>query len=57
MKNEIKIFLTALMFYTRIPVGHIQGWSEKMLNKSTRYFPIIGWIVGGVGHWFFQCSE
>ena len=49
MRNEIKIFLTALMFYTRIPVGYIQGWSEKMLNKSTRYFPIIGWIVGGVG--------
>ena len=37
------------MFYTRIPVGRIEGWSEKMLNKSTRYFPIIGWIVGGVG--------
>ena len=49
MKNEIKIFLTALMFYTRIPVGRIEGWSEKMLNKSTRYFPVIGWIVGGVG--------
>ena len=49
MRNEIKIFLTALMFYTRIPVGRIEGWSEKMLNKSTRYFPVIGWIVGGVG--------
>ncbi|WP_319478882.1 adenosylcobinamide-GDP ribazoletransferase [uncultured Draconibacterium sp.] len=49
MRNEIKIFLTALMFYTRIPVGQIEGWSEKMLNKSTRYFPVIGWIVGGVG--------
>ncbi len=41
------------MFYTRIPVGNIEGWSEKMLNKSTRYFPIIGWIVGGVGALFF----
>lgn len=49
MRNELKIFLTALMFYTRIPVGRIEGWSEKMLNKSTRYFPLIGWIVGGVG--------
>ncbi|WP_319589578.1 adenosylcobinamide-GDP ribazoletransferase [uncultured Draconibacterium sp.] len=49
MRNEIKIFLTALMFYTRIPVGRIEGWTEKMLNKSTRYFPVIGWIVGGVG--------
>lgn len=49
MQKEIKIFLTALMFYTRIPVGQISGWTEKMLNKSTRYFPVIGWIVGGIG--------
>ncbi len=49
MRNELKIFLTALMFYTRVPVGNIKGWSEEMLNKSTRYFPIMGWIVGSVG--------
>ncbi|MCY1720119.1 adenosylcobinamide-GDP ribazoletransferase [Prolixibacteraceae bacterium Z1-6] len=49
MKNELKIFLTALSFYTRVPVGNIKGWSERMLNKSTRYFPFIGILVGGVG--------
>lgn len=49
MKNELKIFLTALSFYTRVPVGNIAGWSEDMLNKSTRYFPIIGIFVGSVG--------
>lgn len=48
MKNELKIFLTALSFYTRVPVGNIKGWSEDLLNKSTRYFPIIGIFVGGV---------
>lgn len=48
MKNEFKIFLTALSFYTRVPIGNIKGWSEEMLNKSTRYFPLIGIIVGGV---------
>lgn len=37
------------MFYTRFPVKQIDGWSEEMLNKSTRYFPFIGIIVGGVG--------
>ena len=57
MKKEIKIFLTALMFYTRIPVGNINGWSEKMLNKSTRYFPLVGWIVGGVGALVFSIFE
>lgn len=49
MKNELKIFLTALSFYTRIPVGNIHGWSETLLNKSTRYFPFVGVLVGGVG--------
>lgn len=32
-----------------MPVGRIKGWSEEMLNKSTRYFPLIGILVGGVG--------
>lgn len=49
MKQEFKIFLTALSFYTRVPVGTIKGWSEEMLNRSTRYFPFIGIIVGAVG--------
>jgi adenosylcobinamide-GDP ribazoletransferase len=53
LKNELKIFLTALSFYTRVPIGNIRGWSEVMLNKSTRYFPFIGVLVGGVGALFF----
>jgi adenosylcobinamide-GDP ribazoletransferase len=47
MKKEVQIFLTAVMFYTRIPVP---GWidhSEHLLNKATKYFPLIGFIVGG----------
>lgn len=49
MKQEFKIFLTAISFYTRVPVGNIKGWSEELLNKSTRYFPIVGVLVGSVG--------
>lgn len=48
MKNELKIFFTALMFYTRIPVPKSTGYSDENLNKATRYFPIIGIIVGGI---------
>ena len=47
MKKEIQIFLTAIMFYTRIPVPPWIDHSENLLNKATRYFPFIGWIVGG----------
>ncbi len=49
MKREFDILRTALMFYTRIPVGQISGYSSDMLNHSTRYFPMIGIIVGGIG--------
>lgn len=47
MKKELQIFLTAIMFYTRIPVPNWIDHSENLLNKATRYFPLIGWIVGG----------
>lgn len=47
MKQEIKIFFTALMFYTRIPCPKFDDFDEELLNKATRYFPLIGWIVAG----------
>lgn len=47
IKKELNIFLTAIMFYTRIPCPTWIGHSDEMLNKSTRYFPVVGWIVGG----------
>ena len=49
IKRELKILLTAIMFYTRIPVGNINGYSNEMLNRATRYFPFVGYIVGGLG--------
>ena len=45
---ELRLFLTAVMFYTRIPVPAWVGYSPEQLNRSTRYFPTIGWIVGAV---------
>ena len=63
MKNEIRIFFTALMFYTRIPCPSWIDHSEEYINKATRYFPLIGWIVGVAAafvvlgaHYFFPDS-
>lgn len=36
------------MFYTRIPCPKWVGHEPDYLNKATRYFPLIGWIVGVV---------
>lgn len=57
MKEQFNIFRTALMFYTRVPVGKINGYSEGMLNKSTRYFPLIGLLVGGVAAFTFWTAN
>jgi adenosylcobinamide-GDP ribazoletransferase len=45
--NEIRYFLTAVMFFTRIPCPAWVDHSEYYINKSRKYFPLIGWIVGG----------
>lgn len=49
MRKQLHIFLNAIMFYTRIPVPKNLPYSDEILNRSTRYFPFIGWIVGGIG--------
>ena len=46
MKHQVRLFFTALQFYTRLPVPSWVGYSETALNQSTRYFPLIGWLVG-----------
>ncbi len=48
MKYQIRLFFTALMFYTRIPCPVWVDHSEEYLNRSTRYFPLIGWVIGGI---------
>ena len=52
MKEEIRIFFTAMMFYTRIPCPSWVDHSPEYINKSVRYFPLIGWIVGGLSFLF-----
>ncbi|PRY48046.1 cobalamin-5'-phosphate synthase [Arcticibacter pallidicorallinus] len=46
MRNELRVFFTAVMFYTRIPCPSWVDHSEDYLNKATRYFPLVGWMIG-----------
>lgn len=48
IKSERDIFLTAVMFFTRIPVPHTIGHGQDMLQKSSRYFSWVGLLVGGI---------
>ncbi len=57
MKNELKLFFTALMFYSRIPVPGGIDHSAETLNKATRYFPLVGIIVGGIAALVFWLAQ
>ena len=48
LRNQRDIFLTAVMFYTRLPCPTWIDHSDAMLNRATAYFPLIGWLVGAV---------
>jgi adenosylcobinamide-GDP ribazoletransferase len=51
-----RYFLTAVMFFTRVPV-RLDNFDEANLNKSTRFFPLIGILVGIVGALVFWLSD
>jgi adenosylcobinamide-GDP ribazoletransferase len=48
MKKEWKIFLTAVMYFTRIRVPATIGHNPEYLQKTPKYFPLVGWIVGAI---------
>lgn len=48
IKQELIIFGTAVMFLTRIPVGRFCSGDPTALSVSTRYFPLVGLVVGGL---------
>lgn len=49
MKKELQIFLTAMMFFTRIPCPKWVDHSPYFLEKSAKYFSLVGCIVGAIG--------
>lgn len=49
LRREAEYFLGALRFFTRLPVPAWVGHSAEHLNRSARYFPAVGLLVGGIG--------
>lgn len=47
-KTQMNLFLIALAFFTRIPVSRKVDFSRQNLNHASRYFSLIGWIIGGI---------
>jgi adenosylcobinamide-GDP ribazoletransferase len=47
LKKELHIFCAALLFFTRIPCFNKFVLTEEHFARSAKYFPLLGWIVGG----------
>ncbi len=56
LKKELHIFLTAVMFFTRIPCPKWIDHNPKYLKLSTKYFSLVGIIVGTIGALIFYGS-
>ncbi|HEY3327898.1 MAG TPA: adenosylcobinamide-GDP ribazoletransferase [Novimethylophilus sp.] len=46
MKRELRLFFTALSFFTRIPCTAWAGQGAEDLNHAARYFPLVGVVMG-----------
>ncbi|CAL2074524.1 adenosylcobinamide-GDP ribazoletransferase [Tenacibaculum sp. 190524A02b] len=48
VKRQIHYFFTAVLFFTRIPCPKWVDHSPEILNKSSRYFSLVGILVGSI---------
>lgn len=49
LRNERRYMLLAIGFFTRIPVPHFHDFHPDELNRSAKYFPLVGMFVGMIG--------
>lgn len=46
--QQLRLFLTAIQFFTRLPVPAWVGHSAQQLEQSARYLPLVGAVVGAI---------
>ena len=46
LQRELRLWLLALQFFTRVPVPAWVGWSPQAMNASARHYPAVGLLVG-----------
>lgn len=45
---QLRLFFTALQFFTRLPIPRWVGFEPQWLNHASRYFPLVGLVVGAI---------
>ena len=56
-KRELEYFFGAIRFFTRLPVPAWVGHSSEALERSSRYFPAVGLIVGVIAALLFVLTS
>ena len=49
MVQQLRLFFIALQFFTRLPIPRWVGFEQAWLNHASRYFPLVGLVVGAIG--------
>lgn len=57
LKKEITYFLTALMFFTRIPIPFKISYSNEIMNQSQKYYAAIGLLVGAFNAFIYGICQ
>jgi adenosylcobinamide-GDP ribazoletransferase len=47
--HELRLLCVALQYFTRLPMPSLRAFDPAWLSQSVRYFPVAGWVVGGIG--------
>lgn len=55
--REHHYLVSALMFYTRLPMPRNAEHSAQILNRSRKYFPLVGILVGAIGALVFYLGH
>ncbi|MEH6438177.1 adenosylcobinamide-GDP ribazoletransferase [Massilia sp. DD77] len=46
--HQLRLFFVALQFFTRLPIPRWVGFDAAWLNHASRYFPLVGLVVGAI---------
>ena len=57
MNKTTESFFSAILFFTRIPCPEKWTGGAGNLDRTIRFLPLIGWIVGGLGALVFILSH
>jgi adenosylcobinamide-GDP ribazoletransferase len=57
LQREWRNLVLALGFFTRIPAPSVSNFQESDLNSASKYFPLVGWLIGAIAAFVLWVSS